>query len=114
MVGHGKKAVGDQLISSESGAAGGGGRKLAAQKPAADQPICSADQVRRIDPLWVPGPVPSRFWEDRQNRRNYYYSAKLILLCLGNLAKLVSCRVKEDEAWMPNRFADCSRCLRNL
>ena len=41
----------------------------------------------------------------------YYYSAKLILPCLGRLAKLASCPVKEAQAWMPGRFADCSRCL---
>jgi hypothetical protein len=47
------------------------GRVTARKKPVADQPICSDDDVRRIDPVWIPGPVPSRFWEDRQNRRNY-------------------------------------------
>ena len=28
-----------------------------------DQPICTEDEFRRIDPVWMPGPVPARFWE---------------------------------------------------
>jgi hypothetical protein len=36
-----------------------------------DQPICPDDDLRRIDAVWMPGPVPRRFWEDRHNHRNY-------------------------------------------
>ncbi len=34
-------------------------------------PICDPAYLRRIDPLWMPGPVPPRFWEVRANRRDY-------------------------------------------
>jgi hypothetical protein len=43
-------------------------RKL---KPVDDTPICDPACLRRIDPVWMPGPVPPRFWEDRKHRRNY-------------------------------------------
>ena len=35
------------------------------------QPICSERRARLIDPVWVDGPVPKHFWEDKENRRNY-------------------------------------------
>jgi hypothetical protein len=41
------------------------------KKVVGDQPICTEDEVRRIDPVWIPGPAPWRYWEDRHNRRNY-------------------------------------------
>src|SRR5208282_4787659 len=34
-------------------------------------PICDPAYLRRIDPVWMPGPVPARFWEDGANRRDY-------------------------------------------
>jgi hypothetical protein len=40
-------------------------------KPVDDSPICDPAYVRRIDPVWMPGKVPSRFWEDRKHRRDY-------------------------------------------
>jgi hypothetical protein len=46
-------------------------RQVKAKIPVGNQPICPDDAVRRIDPVWVFGPVPKCFWEDRQNRRNY-------------------------------------------
>ena len=41
------------------------------KKPVDRAPLCDPAYVRRIDPLWVPGPVPSRFWEVGANRRDY-------------------------------------------
>jgi hypothetical protein len=41
------------------------------KKPVGDQSIASAREIRQIDPIWSPGPVPKWFWEDKQNRRNY-------------------------------------------
>jgi hypothetical protein len=41
------------------------------KKPVGDQSIASAREIRQIDPIWSPGPVPKWFWEDPQNRRNY-------------------------------------------
>ena len=35
------------------------------------QPICSEREVRSIDPVWLFGRVPSHYWEDPKNRRNY-------------------------------------------
>ncbi len=35
------------------------------------QRICSERTIKLIDPVWIPGPVPSGFWNDRANRRNY-------------------------------------------
>ena len=40
-------------------------------KPVDDSPICDEAYLRRIDPVWMPGPVPPRFWEDRAHRRDY-------------------------------------------
>lgn len=33
--------------------------------------ICRQSYLRRIDPIWIFGPVPHGFWHDRTNRRNY-------------------------------------------
>jgi hypothetical protein len=41
------------------------------KKPVDDTPICDPAYVRRIDPLWMPGPVRPRFWEDVTHRRDY-------------------------------------------
>ena len=41
------------------------------KKPVDNRPLCSERTILKIDPIWVPGRVPPRFWEDRQNRRNY-------------------------------------------
>ena len=41
------------------------------KKPVDRTPICDRAYQRRIDPLWMPGPVPPRFWEDRAHRRDY-------------------------------------------
>ena len=43
----------------------------AGKKPVGRTPICDPSYLRRIDPVWVPGPVPSRFWEDPSHRRDY-------------------------------------------
>ena len=37
------------------------------------QPICPKQTIKLIDPVWMPGPVPSGFWNDPVNRRNYMY-----------------------------------------
>ena len=39
--------------------------------PVGRTPICNPSYLRRIDPIWVHGPVPPRFWEDPANRRDY-------------------------------------------
>ena len=41
------------------------------KKPVDDTPICDLAYARRIDPLWMPGRVPLRFWEDETHRRDY-------------------------------------------
>jgi hypothetical protein len=38
------------------------------------QRICSEQQVKLIDPIWIVGPVRRRgFWDDEENCRNYLY-----------------------------------------
>jgi hypothetical protein len=41
------------------------------KKPVSHRSMCSEQQIKRIDPVWIPGRVPRHFWEDRHNRRNY-------------------------------------------
>ncbi len=41
------------------------------KKPVDRTPICDPAYLRRIDPVWMPGPVPFRFWQDRTHRRDY-------------------------------------------
>ena len=42
--------------------------------PAGRQRICSEQQVKLIDPIWVVGPVRRRgFWDDAENCRNYLF-----------------------------------------
>ncbi|MGA2254329.1 MAG: hypothetical protein ABSG53_06695 [Thermoguttaceae bacterium] len=41
------------------------------KKPVDRTPICDPAYVRRIDPRWMPGPVPFRFWQVGSNRRDY-------------------------------------------
>ena len=44
---------------------------IAHKEPVGNQLICLARTARLIDPLWMVGPVPKSFWQDKQNRRNY-------------------------------------------
>jgi hypothetical protein len=39
--------------------------------PVGKQPICDPAYIRRIDPIWMPGPVPMRFWQDQAHRRDF-------------------------------------------
>ncbi|MGA2068396.1 MAG: hypothetical protein ABSG86_25710 [Thermoguttaceae bacterium] len=41
------------------------------KKPVGRTPICDRAYVRRIDPVWLCGPVPHRFWQDPAHRRDY-------------------------------------------
>jgi hypothetical protein len=41
------------------------------KKPVDGSPICDPACLRRIDPIWIPGRVPRRFWEDVKHRRDY-------------------------------------------
>ena len=41
------------------------------KKPVDRAPICDPAYLRRIDPVWMPGPVPCYFWEDVAHRRDY-------------------------------------------
>ncbi len=41
------------------------------KKPVDNTPICDRAYLRRIDPRWVPAPVPKYFWEDETHRRDY-------------------------------------------
>ena len=59
--------------------------------------ICNPSYLRRIDPIWVHGPVPPRFWEDPAKRRDY-------LLWLGCKRKF---RYMED--WYRLSFHRISR-----
>jgi hypothetical protein len=43
----------------------------ARKKPVDRVQICDPAYVRRIDPVWIPGPVPRRFWEEPRHRRDY-------------------------------------------
>ena len=43
----------------------------APKEPVANQPICPDRRIRLIDPVWVFGTVPSGFWQQPENRRNY-------------------------------------------
>ena len=43
----------------------------AKKKPVGRSPICSAEYLRQIDPIWVYGPVPNRFWQEESHRRDY-------------------------------------------
>jgi hypothetical protein len=42
-----------------------------AKKAVGRTEICPVSYVRRIDPVWVFGPVPHGFWSQQANRRNY-------------------------------------------
>ena len=33
--------------------------------------ICPESYLRQIDPIWLSGPVPAGFWQDKNNRRKY-------------------------------------------
>jgi hypothetical protein len=41
------------------------------KRPVDRTPLCGPSYVRRIDPVWMPGPVLPRFWEDHVHRRDY-------------------------------------------
>jgi hypothetical protein len=43
----------------------------AGKKPVGRAPICDPAYLRRIDPVWVPGPVPFRYWQEPAHRRDY-------------------------------------------
>ena len=42
-----------------------------AKIPVGRTPICDPSYLRRINPVWVCEPVPFRFWEDVDNRRDF-------------------------------------------
>jgi hypothetical protein len=58
------------------------------KKPVGRTPICEPSYLRRIDPIWVHGPVPNRFWHDKSHRRDY-------LLWLGHKLRF---------KWMPDWY----------
>ena len=41
------------------------------KKPVDRTPLCDPAYLRRIDPVWLIGRVPPRFWEDGTHRRDY-------------------------------------------
>ncbi len=41
------------------------------KKPVDDTPICDPAYVRRIDPVWIPGRVPHRYWQYPAHWRDY-------------------------------------------
>ena len=41
------------------------------KKPDDRTPICDPAYLRRIDPVWLPGPVPKFFWQDQAHCRDY-------------------------------------------
>jgi hypothetical protein len=57
------------------------------KKPVDRTPICDPAYLRRIDPVWMFGPVPRHFWEDVAHRRDY-------LLWLG-----YKLRFRDMEDW---------------
>jgi hypothetical protein len=64
------------------------------KKPVGRTPICDPAYLRRIDPVWVYGRVPSGFWGDPAHRRDY-------LLWLGR--KL---RFRYMEDWYKLTYED--------
>lgn len=50
-----------------NGASAGAGSK----KAVGHTEICPESYVRKIDPVWLFGPVPHGFWREQVNRRNY-------------------------------------------
>jgi len=60
------------------------------KKPVDRTPICDPAYLRRIDPVWMPGPVPPCFWQDRAHRRDYllWFSDRVGLRTMEDLYQL--------------------------
>jgi hypothetical protein len=81
--------------------------KKRVKKTVSDQPIASAREIRQIDPIWTPGRVPMRFWEDPQNRRNYllWLSHKLNCRKMKDLYRLTYGDIHRNHgAGLANRY----------
>ena len=83
-------------------------RKL---KPVDDSPICHPAYFKRIDPVWMPGPVPPRYWEDRDHPRKYLFwlANRLGFRVMADFYKLDLSRV-----WHRHRGAGLVRYWGNL
>jgi len=60
------------------------------KKPVDRTPICDPAYLRRIDPVWMPGPVPPCFWQGRAHRRDYllWFSDRVGLRTMEDLYQL--------------------------
>jgi len=85
---------------------------LPQKKPVGQQPICFK-RIEWLDPVWCPGPVPLRFWEDEKNRHNY-------LLWLGHKLRLrrmdhwYSLKAKDINSAVLGYYRCFSEMLRSL
>jgi hypothetical protein len=61
-----------------------------ALKPVDDSPICSPDDLQRIDPVWTRGRVPSGFWKAPAHRRDFllWLADRLGFRCMADLYRL--------------------------
>jgi hypothetical protein len=48
-----------------------GSPRSSIKKPVGDQRICTEQEFKHIDPVWIFGRVPNHYWEDSKNRRKY-------------------------------------------
>ena len=60
------------------------------KKPVDRTPICDPAYLRRIDPIWMPGPVPRHFWEVKRHRRDYllWLAQRLGVRTMGDFYQL--------------------------
>ena len=76
------------------------------KKPVDRTPICDPACLRRIDPVWMPGPVPRHFWEDPSHRRDYllWLGYKLRYRNMEDWYRLTAKVVQENRGTMPLRY----------
>ena len=92
---------------------------IARKKPVGNQPICSERTARLIDPVWVVGRVPMRFWEEKQNRRNYllWLAYKLRFRRMADWYRITTDDFKRNRGrrlldyWLPALIEGLKECF---
>ena len=76
------------------------------EKPVGRTLICDPSYQRRIDPVWIPGRVPPRFWEDLGNRRDYmlWLARKLRFRWMSDWYKVTSDDLKRNGGSPINHY----------
>ena len=94
--------------------------RAASKKAVGHTKICPESYARRIDPVWVFGPVPNGFWRKPVNRRNYllWLAYKLGFRWMEDFYRITHGDIKRhcgqglaQNAWNASAIAGVKECF---